>query len=513
MPVRSNNLLNKRELRYFLEINSFVVLFISIVAWLYLREIQAKSLITLFFTIAILTAVLNFLLIVFLSEKPALSCWISIIAFDLVVAIMSMATGGIESRIPYLFVFPVVFAVYFQKVRGGIIQSAIALLLVYVLTQFEYTSSYSGEQLLLFPSPITKNLSYFLVYALVFAFFTAATSYFSNIIRKQERDFLKYRVSSEGILNAVPSGILTLSPENKLVFSNKSAREILREDELTEFLEVVSDEPESRRNEIRIGERILGYSQNALEDGTKTIVFQDLTEVKKLEEERRELEKLAFLGELAANLAHEIRNPIQAINMAMELLISGRASPNDEFLKSVMYDAERLSQVVNKFLHYAKIPEVKVEDVNLYELVNMVFYDIVRMFVDKVTLRNNIPEDYKIQADPVRMEELFSNLFRNSFEAKTKDFIDVDLIQPGEELPLVDGNRYRASVTSVLLRDYGEGMDEEVKMRAKELFFTNRKEGTGFGLSVCERIMKAHGGSLKIFSVKGKGTDIILEFG
>jgi len=503
-------LLNKKELRYFLGVNSFIVLFVAIIAFLYLREIQAYRIISLFVVIAFFTVFLNLLLILLLSRRPAVSFWVSVIAFDIVVAVMSIATGGIDSRIPYLFVLPVAFAVYFQGVRGGIIQSAVALILVYGLTQFEYRLP--GEYFTLFPSPLTKNLTYFLVYMVVFAFFTAATAYFSGIIRRQERDFLKFKLSSEEVLNTVPSGILTISPDNRVLFSNRSATELLKGQELEEFLRILPSAQGSVRSEIKIGDRILGYSQKVLEDGTKTVVFQDLTEVKRLEDERKELEKLAFLGELAGNLAHEIRNPVQAINMAMELLLSRRVNPDDEFLRSVLYDAERLSQIVNRFLHYAKIPEVVMEEVELHGLVEKVFLNTIKLFTEKVDLKNSIPEDFKLKLDPVRMEELFSNLFRNSLEARTRGLIEVNLLKPGEEFILIDGARYMAPGFSIIVRDYGEGMDRETTKRAKELFFSNRKEGTGFGLAVCDRIMKVHGGNLKIFSVKDKGTDVVLEF-
>jgi len=71
---------------------------------------------------------------------------------------------------------------------------------------------------------------------------------------------------------------------------------------------------------------------------------------------------------------------------------------------------------------------------------------------------------------------------------------------------------YIARNPAVIVRDYGRGMDSETLKRAKELFFSTKKGGTGFGLAICERIMKAHGGNLLIHSAPGKGTDVILEF-
>lgn len=504
-------MLGRRELRYFLSVNSFVVLFISLVALIYLKGIGIEPVIKLFLAISFLTILLNLILYFAFPRKTALSFWISLILFDVVITIMSIATGGIESRITFLFVLPLVFVVYFQGLRGGVVQTLIALLLLYLLTQFQYRVP--GEQFFIMPSPFTKNLTYFLVYALIFASLTGVTLYFSNLLKRQERDFIKYRLSSEEILNTVPSGILTVSPKGDTLFANRSAKEILTEEELSEFLRFVLEEPSTLRREVKVGNKTLGYSVKILDDGTRTVVFQDLSEVKKLEEERKELERLAFLGELSANLAHEIRNPVQAINMAMELILSKKVNPDEQLLKSVMYDAERLSEVVNRFLEYAKIPELRISEVKVAEVINRAFDNVVKLYQGNYNLRNYVPPDFIITADGTKLEELFLNLFRNSIEADTREYIDVFFLRPQETMELVDGYLYTAKGPTVIVRDYGTGMESETLKRAKELFFSTKKGGTGFGLAICERIMKAHKGNLLIHSLLGKGTDVVLEFG
>lgn len=503
-------MLSRQELRYFLGLNSFVVLFISLVAYLYLKGVGADPLIKLFLAISLFTIFINLALYLVFPKNSVLPFWISLILFDIVVTIMSIATGGIESRITFLFVLPIVFVVYFQGLKGGVIQSAISLLMLYILTRFKY--HIPGEHFYLVSSPFTKNFTYFLVYTLIFTSLTGVTLYLSNLLKRQERDFIKFRVSSEEILNTVPSGILTVSPQGEILFANKSTKEILNDSELSQFLHYVLQEHTAVRSEVELGGKILGYSVKILEDGTRTIVFQDLTEVKKLEEERKELERLAFLGELSANLAHEIRNPVQAINMAMELILSKKVNPDEQLLKSVMYDAERLSEVVNRFLQYAKIPELRISEVRVADVIQRAFDNISTLYNGNYILRNHVPPEFIIPADETKLEELFSNLFRNSIEAETKEYIDTLFLKPREQVELVDNTVYIARNPAVIVRDYGRGMDSETLKRAKELFFSTKKGGTGFGLAICERIMKAHGGNLLIHSAPGKGTDVILEF-
>jgi len=501
--------LNEKELRYYLNINSFVVTVLAVLAYFYLRESDLSHLVSLFLAFGVLTGFVNLAIYLLLKERPQVAFWISTILFDVVNTVMSIATGGIESRLPYLFVIPIGFSVYFHGIVGGVIQSAISLLVIFILSQLSL--SHLGGPVYIYPSPITKNLSYFIIYTLTFGFFTAITGYLSSVIKRQEKDFLRYKLSSEELLNSVPSGIMTISPDGRVTFENRSAKELLSERERIEFLNKVLKSRGASRNEVAIAEKIIGFSQKILQDGTRIIVFQDLTDVKRLEEERKELEKLAFLGELAGNLAHEIRNPVQAIYLAMELLISKKVDGDPEFLKSVLKDAERLQEIVNRFLHYAKLHDLKLEEVNVSDAIENAFSQVAENIADGIKLENQVPRDYKVKADPGKLRELFANLFRNSIEAKTQGKIEVLFIKGGEEVELVDGEKFRAPWDTIIVRDYGEGMDEDMLLKAKELFFTTKKDGMGFGLAICDRIAKAQGWRLSIHSRKGKGTDVLLE--
>ncbi len=501
-------MIGEKELRYYLNLTSFSVILIAILAFLYLRDFPVRPFVNLFLAAGFLTVILNFSIYIFLRKRPEVAFWVSTLLFDVVVAVMSLATGGIESRLPYLLVIPVAFAVYFQGVISGVIQSILSLIIVLGLSQSQH--GFLNPEFHFYPSPLVKNLSYVLLYALIFGFFTALTAYFSGIIRRQAKDFLLYRLSSEEILNSVPSGIMTISSSGEVLFMNRSAREILNFEEAGKFLGEVLKVRGVVRSEVKINSKIIGFSQKILENGTRMVVFQDLTDYKKLEDEKKELEKLAFIGELAGNLAHEIRNPVQAISMAMELLISGRVNPDPEFLRSIMIDTEKLSQVVNRFLYYSKIPELRFESINPRGIIEDVFLNELKSVGREVVLENNVPEELKLQGDSSRIAELFGNLIRNSIEAKATK-ISVYWIKKGESFQLVDGSKIDAENNILVLRDNGEGMDEETLKKAKELFFTTKPSGTGFGLAICDRIVKAHGWDLSIYSVKGNGTDVVIE--
>lgn len=504
-------MVSAKELRYYLNFTSFTVILIGLVAYFYLKDLTPPKFVNLFIFAGIFVAVLNFAIYFLFEKKTSSGFWVSTILFNFVVAVMSGLTGGIESRLPYLLAFPIPFAVHFQGLAGGLVQSLISLLIVFSLSQIG--TGPLGQQVHLSPSPVVKNLSYFVVYTLLFAFLTTIAMYFRNIIKGQAKDFLDYKLSSEEILNSVPSGIMTLSRDGELLFINRSADEILTSEERNEFIKAMLNLRGAVRREILIGSKVIGFSQKILENGTRMVVFQDLTDYKKMEEERRELEKLAFLGELAGNLAHEIRNPVQAISMATELLLSDMIDPDAELLKSVQHDVERLSEIVNRFLHYAKIPELRPEDVCLKKIVEFAFNSVKESFGGaNVNLVSNIPDEYLVKADVTRLEEFFVNIFRNSLEAQAKGNIEVKFLKSGEEYVLIDGITFKAMWDTILVRDYGVGMDEETLKRAKELFFTTKKTGTGFGLAFCDRIVKSHGWRWQIHSVQNRGTDIVVEF-
>ncbi len=226
-------------------------------------------------------------------------------------------------------------------------------------------------------------------------------------------------------------------------------------------------------------------------------------ELKNVQSELVTKNQLAAVGELAAAIAHEVRNPLAVIVNAVAGLrrVSGSEEDRGILLGIVDEEAARLNRLVTDLLRFARPVNVKRSPVSLVELANrsrsqaMDGHDIVVAIDDD-------PEIKTVWVDPSLFRLVFDNLVQNACQAM-KGGGRVDIIVT------------RASIStgpavSIQIKDYGHGMEPEVRERALDPFFTTRPSGTGLGLPIVQRIVEAHGGELWIESEEGEGTSVTL---
>ena len=250
----------------------------------------------------------------------------------------------------------------------------------------------------------------------------------------------------------------------------------------------------------------LGISVTALATGDRPasgylLVFQDLTEIKRLEEEVRTNEKLAAVGEMAAQLAHEIRNPLGSISGSAQVLMGGAniSEEHEDLLRIITRESKRLSDTLNRFLFQAKPSGRPRGPVDVGPLVS-----------EAVALLRNGPEvgprhEVEFEAedgphvclvDPDQITQVFWNLARNGLEA-----------MPGGGRLLVRLSR-RVDDLVFSVRDQGRGMGREEQRRMFEPFHSGTSMGTGLGLAIVYRIVREHGGDITVRSVPGEGTQV-----
>jgi two-component system sensor histidine kinase PilS (NtrC family) len=231
------------------------------------------------------------------------------------------------------------------------------------------------------------------------------------------------------------------------------------------------------------------------------VVFQDLTEIRRLEQEVRTKEKLAAVGEMAAQLAHEIRNPLGSIRGSAQVLMTepGLGDEQGRLLAIISRESMRLSDTLNRFLFEARPSSRERGPVDLRPLVE-----------EAVTLLRNGSElrpDHEVvlesdagphvcMADPDQIKQVFWNLARNAVEAMPDGGrLDVRLRRQGGEVVLS-------------VRDEGRGMGRDELGRMFEPFRTSSAMGTGLGLAIVFRIVRDHGGDIEVRSVPRRGTEI-----
>jgi two-component system sensor histidine kinase HydH len=224
----------------------------------------------------------------------------------------------------------------------------------------------------------------------------------------------------------------------------------------------------------------------------------------------RERDRLATLGEMAAGLAHEIRNPLGAIKGAAQLL-EGQ-DQNNQFLKIIVEEVNRLNAVVTQFLNYAKPFQGQAEFCDLVNLTK----EASKNFAEKcqqegvdfsLLLPDSMPP-VKCQPNLIRL--VIANLLENSFcavKAEKKPKSNSQII-----LRLAHSVRESLVEVSLSVEDNGPGIDAEAMDKIFIPFFTQSPQGTGLGLSICQKIAEAHGGRMEASSIVGEGTWMTLRF-
>lgn len=223
-------------------------------------------------------------------------------------------------------------------------------------------------------------------------------------------------------------------------------------------------------------------------------------ELKLVQSELVKKEQLAAVGELAAMIAHEVRNPLAIIKNAAASLRRARIREEDRdmLLGIVDEETERLNRLVSDLLRFARPVNVNVSSISIRELLERAADAAIttREVSIEVTAEG---EPSEVAADPGLVRLVIDNLIANACQAMPNG--GTVRIVVGE----ADDGQVRVDVV-----DEGEGMDDDVLHRAIDPFFTTRPSGTGLGLPIVERIIEAHGGTLNIESVAGRGTTVSL---
>lgn len=217
----------------------------------------------------------------------------------------------------------------------------------------------------------------------------------------------------------------------------------------------------------------------------------------------REAEQLAHVGQLAASLAHEIKNPLTGISGAIQV-IRANLKPSDPHwpvLGEVLRQINRLDRSVKDLLVYARPKPPRYQRCDVSRATERVLavlrkepeFDRIRM---ECELPRNLPA---IAADENQLEQLLMNLVLNAAQASA----------PGGVVRLVAA--VRTGGIRLVVEDRGCGMPEDVARRAFEPFYTTKARGTGLGLPICRKIVEAHGGTIAVRSTPGEGTEVTVE--
>jgi signal transduction histidine kinase len=239
---------------------------------------------------------------------------------------------------------------------------------------------------------------------------------------------------------------------------------------------------------------------------TGAIIDRESEIRKRQEETQLHLErshKLSLIGQMAAGVAHEIKNPLASIKGAVEIMGGDQASDAEkkEFQGIVIKEIKRIDAAVAEFLDYARPREIKMQDVNLSEIVRRSCRQLENQ-IEKASLKLslNIAENVRISADAEKIHQALLNLTLNAIEASSA----------GGEIKI----ELRPSQAEVILTvaDNGSGISESDKDKIFDPFFTTKAGGSGLGLPIVKSIIERHNGRIELESQPGRGTKVLIRF-
>jgi len=226
------------------------------------------------------------------------------------------------------------------------------------------------------------------------------------------------------------------------------------------------------------------------------VVGRDITEKRITEEQLSKAEKLSTIGQLAAGVAHEVRNPLTSIKGFIKLLEQG--SNNKEYFEIISKEFNQIEGILKEFLTLAKPQEIQLKKVNI----QTIFNDVTILLKSEVNLRNveisqefqpNLPQ---VLCDMNQIKQVFINIIKNSIEAiPNGGFVKI-------EGYVEDGNLLMKII------DNGIGINKERIKRLGEPYYSNKEKGTGLGLMLCYKIVRQHNGSIIVKSKENHGTTV-----
>jgi two-component system, NtrC family, sensor histidine kinase PilS len=452
-------------------------------------------------------------------EAPALRTWAQVLVDFCVIAATISFTGGPSSLFTFLFVLVILEAGLLLGLVQGFVLAAMASLfmITQILSPFDPEIQPSAPDL--YSNVLIQILAYHLT--------AAISSYWSMRLRRLQQ-------FQRDILDNMNTGFLITDAHGVVSVINKAGARILEMPEeqaasrpVQEVLRVEADSEcpvltalRSQRDFTRyefntvVGKdrtKLVGLTSSRLCDGRGRLTgliasFGDLTEMAEMREELKRQDRMAAVGELAAGLAHEIRNPVAAIRGAMDELHANMEKPDmvDRLAAIAMRESVHLNEIVTGFLDFARNPVMKRNAFDVAELVGEVCDTLEREVpaCTNLVVRRELPaQSCRVQGDRTQIRQVFTNLCRNAVEAmdhRNGAVLDITVAPASGSV-------------EIRFEDKGPGIEPDKVARIFEPFYTTRERGAGMGLAICHRIITAHDGTIRAAPRKGGGTSMVVR--
>lgn len=334
-------------------------------------------------------------------------------------------------------------------------------------------------------------------------------------------------ISSE-MINNLPEGILLTDSDLNLHYMNDIAADLLAVDIRTaqgkDITEILPRQISSMSISVDQNGKLI-ESETELEHGNKVVIpvsvivtevrteeglfvgrmylIRDLSQIKQLQSEIQRKDKMAAIGDLAAGVAHEVRNPLSSIKGYASYFktLFEEGTENYSSAQILISETDRLDRAITELLEISRPSDIKLKSIEIKEI----FDTTLRLLQPDSVEQNQIKLSLEIEnnmrtlyVDPDRFVQVLMNIYLNSIQA------------------MPDGGHLRTVVSSdnkwakIVITDTGSGMPISTREQMFNPYFTTKKTGTGLGMAIVLKIIEAHNGEVSVFSEEGKGTEITI---
>jgi len=360
-----------------------------------------------------------------------------------------------------------------------------------------------------------------------------------EVIQHLTRQLEDVKNFTESIIQSIGSGIIITEMNDSITYINRAGERMLgysKEEVIGRPLSIFGlkekqsaipsflnnpDDLDTRKEgwmlkrdhtEFPVGFTINNHLSIRGEKIGKIVVFRDLTNVYKIQEEILRMDRLVSLGKLASGIAHELRNPLAGIKTTAQALgeeMNGDDSRR-EYLHRITKEIDRLNDLLKTFFSFAKPQNLNLVHCHVKDIINEIIPFLIKEIADKGIRFSETyhPQLPMVEVDKTQMHQVFLNLFLNAIQAMPN----------GGELR-IEANPVisRSSVGSkqnfikVVISDSGRGIPPHIVHKIFDPFFTTKSRGIGLGLSITYQIIKKHGGTIKVDSQWEKGTSFVIN--
>jgi signal transduction histidine kinase len=320
------------------------------------------------------------------------------------------------------------------------------------------------------------------------------------------------------VLNEVAHRILALKPRSREI-GRPFATVLQHEPDVVRIIAggfELSHLPNRAELRLKTTGKVIGYTLSQVRDSRGRLsgvamFFKDLTRVEQLVERERLRDRLAALGEMAAAIAHDVKNPLAGIEVMAGILKRQLAHSQDAqtILADIIKEAKMANAIVLEILDFVRPIRLQVEHISLAEVIqDAISLSESHVPRGQVSVDVGVPEDLaRIHGDPLQLRQLFTNLLTNAFEALNgRGTVHIVATQLAEEEPPAGGEAHSGPMIQVDVADDGPGVAAEVMDRIFSPFITTKPQGNGLGLAIVRKIVDAHDGRIDVSAPKGGGT-------